>query len=94
MHKKVKQYRCNVCFIKYVWKTAAERCEAMHTGERNVKCEYCSKRFYTKAQKISHRAVAHHKVVEMSCEHCDFIGHSLRELKQHFSVEHADSESE
>jgi hypothetical protein len=60
----------------------------MHTGDRNIKCEYCNKWFYTVSQKVSHRVVAHPKVMQLLCDHCDFIGQTLRQLKQHYDAEH------
>jgi hypothetical protein len=86
VHKKVDAYRCNICFQRYSYKAAATKCEAVHSGVKNIKCEYCEKMFYTVSQKVTHRSTAHPKYRQ--CEHCDFVTKSLQQLHRHVEEEH------
>ncbi|XP_055378602.1 zinc finger protein 112-like isoform X2 [Condylostylus longicornis] len=85
LHSARLRFACGICDDSYARKFQLEQhmC-SKHTGERNFKCEYCDKTFFSKILKNKHQRRSHSK--RFKCDQCDKYFGRPDLLKKHIRV--------
>ncbi|XP_037026249.1 zinc finger protein 490-like isoform X2 [Bradysia coprophila] len=70
-HERGSLLSCDYCDIKLVDKAALQRHMILHTGQRNHKCIFCAKGFFTRVSQKRHEHNVHTKEKSHICQYCD-----------------------
>ena len=53
-HSKTKEYKCSICCKAFALRTALNKHQTVHTGERNYECKYCHKKYSSSNVRSDH----------------------------------------
>ncbi|KAJ6639654.1 Zinc finger protein [Pseudolycoriella hygida] len=89
-HERGSLLSCDYCDIKLVDKSSVERHMVLHTGQRNYKCIFCAKGFFTRISQKRHERNVHTKEKSHICQYCNKKFVMWKFLERHLNTHTAE----